>query len=562
MRKVKERSFKAILQSGAIITTLIAVYILNDSSYSVLDALGFHSPFAKATIILLLLAALNIPFIAIFYFKRNKVVATIKLSHNQYLALFNNPINGVYVVDKEGYVQDINLALCKMLGYVYKDIVGKHYSTFLAKKSMERLNLDRDLQPDKSLVTTEQIIHKNGEILYIEVLSVPFFDPHGKKTGLVGVAKDVTKEKMYSEQLDVLKQRYKSLFDKNPHLACIIDKDGKITETNQTFQDHMGSYKVGVHFKEIIAKDSVDETINLFHKALEGETVTGTNELTGVSGNKIYIDYKSIPIMVNGSLEGIFVVARDITEESRLESLVKKDLQLANLLQHSVISKPLHTNEINISGYFVLANTVGGDLYVWYQIDDGRYGVLILDVMGHGVSSALISMSIRSLLEGLITRVQDPILVMEELNRHMYQLFNFNSTDSVRYFTSIYMLIDTKLKEIKYVNAGHPSGILSYSDKTYELMESNCPPLGLMKKINIESSSIQYEGRTKIILYTDGVLESTGMKRAGEAISVIANAFTQNPNLECEAFVLEALNKRKAPTEDQDDISILKVDLF
>ncbi|MBZ4317281.1 SpoIIE family protein phosphatase, partial [Mycobacterium tuberculosis] len=89
-------------------------------------------------------------------------------------------------------------------------------------------------------------------------------------------------------------------------------------------------------------------------------------------------------------------------EEERAE-----ELHLATYVQRSVLSKPLLQEHIQITGEFHPSHELSGDLFYWNQISPSQYAVFIMDVVGHGISSALVSMSIRSLLRGLFTNVQD-----------------------------------------------------------------------------------------------------------------------------------------------------------
>ena len=58
-------------------------------------------------------------------------------------------------------------------------------------------------------------------------------------------------------------------------------------------------------------------------------------------------------------------------------------------------------------------------MYYWYKIDENRYGIILLDVMGHGVSASLVCMFISSVLRETIKSLIDPELVMKDLNKYM-----------------------------------------------------------------------------------------------------------------------------------------------
>lgn len=101
---------------------------------------------------------------------------------------------------------------------------------------------------------------------------------------------------------------------------------------------------------------------------------------------------------------------------------IQYELDLANQVQRSMLSGPFQGENVKISAVYKPSFELAGDLYAWYQISPTRYGVILLDVMGHGISSSLVCMYIYSILKDTITGQCDPVSVMKELNRRMNQL--------------------------------------------------------------------------------------------------------------------------------------------
>lgn len=75
--------------------------------------------------------------------------------------------------------------------------------------------------------------------------------------------------------------------------------------------------------------------------------------------------------------------------------------------------------------------------------------------MGHGVSSALITMSLQSMFQKLISKGVAPDMVLKELDQFLHNLFQ-NNEDAWHYCTAIYLNIDISEQTIEYINAGHP----------------------------------------------------------------------------------------------------------
>ncbi|UJF32880.1 PP2C family protein-serine/threonine phosphatase [Paenibacillus hexagrammi] len=157
-----------------------------------------------------------------------------------------------------------------------------------------------------------------------------------------------------------------------------------------------------------------------------------------------------------------------------------KDLHLAKLIQQSLLSQPLRTEGITIEGRYIPSHPLGGDMYAWYQLEEHRYGIMIMDVMGSGVAASLVCMSIRSLLEGIIRKCVDPEIVMMELNAHMYKLFRKTNSPLPFYFTALYAVIDTRSHTLEYINAGHTSGFLVHGETGMTELGSTSVPIGMM----------------------------------------------------------------------------------
>jgi sigma-B regulation protein RsbU (phosphoserine phosphatase) len=199
---------------------------------------------------------------------------------------------------------------------------------------------------------------------------------------------------------------------------------------------------------------------------------------------------------------------QEIDWHKERDKQVKFKLELAKKVQRNVLSQPINDENVGISAIYQPSTELAGDFYAWYRIDENRYGVILLDMMGHGIASSLVCMYISSVLKDTITRITEPDLVMHELNRYMNQLYKKEELLNY-YFTAIYLVLDTNKRTIDYVNAGHPPGKLLIGDQA-TLLTEGCCAIGLFENIDIRKGSIPYEDHMKLVLYTDGLSESLG----------------------------------------------------
>lgn len=218
-------------------------------------------------------------------------------------------------------------------------------------------------------------------------------------------------------------------------------------------------------------------------------------------------DYTTKPIKITELLARIRSALRykaAVDERKKYEARLQYDLDLAQKIQQSALTPPISNDEIDVRALYLPSKKLAGDMYAWFQVAPNRYGVIIFDVMGHGVSSALITMGIRSILPGLVSNVQYPVDVMSELNRQM--TFLFSGEDMQSYFTAVYCYIDTTKRQIEYVNAGHPPVIVT-SDSGVTRLETTGVPVGMFEEPNFESNVIEIEPGMTMHMYTDGLME-------------------------------------------------------
>ncbi|EMY4797980.1 MULTISPECIES: fused response regulator/phosphatase [Bacillus cereus group] len=222
------------------------------------------------------------------------------------------------------------------------------------------------------------------------------------------------------------------------------------------------------------------------------------------------MDYITKPINKVELLARMRVALRlksELNWHKEQEENLRNELDLATQVQRNLLSSPLREEHIKIEASYLPSFKLAGDMYYWYKIDENRYGIILLDVMGHGVSASLVCMFISSVLRETIKSLIDPELVMKDLNKYMTLLHNEN--DNIPYyFTAIYLVVNTEDRTIEYVNAGHPSGyVLVDETNVVELNRGSCA-VGFFDEIKVEKTVIPFEKNAQITLFTDGVLEA------------------------------------------------------
>lgn len=281
----------------------------------------------------------------------------------------------------------------------------------------------------------------------------------------------------------------------------------KCNEINVILLDVMMPEMDGIEACRILKQNPQWKDIQvIFITALEDKAKL--SEALDVGG----IDYITKPINRVELLARIRVGKRlksELDWHTNQEKIIQRELNLAARVQQSLLSPPLQKSNIAITASYLPSSNLAGDLYYWDKLDENRYAVMLLDMMGHGVSASLVCMYISSVLREAIKKLTEPELVIAELNRYMNLLQN-EKENLLYYFTGVYFIIDTKEKTMEYVNAGHPTGYALIDGQQTVPITQTSYAVGFVEDIKIEKKIINFNSSIQVVLYTDGVLEAMG----------------------------------------------------
>jgi serine phosphatase RsbU (regulator of sigma subunit) len=165
---------------------------------------------------------------------------------------------------------------------------------------------------------------------------------------------------------------------------------------------------------------------------------------------------------------------------------------------------------LGFSHRYISATAVGGDFFDFFAINDTMGGVLICDVMGHGMRAALITAIMRGLIEELMPLAPDPEKFLTEINRSLRAILR--QTREPFLATAFYAVADLAAGELRFSNAGHPSPFLvNWDARTVEPIRNydarHGPALGLFERTVYPTCRISLSTRDRLILFTDGIYE-------------------------------------------------------
>ena len=180
---------------------------------------------------------------------------------------------------------------------------------------------------------------------------------------------------------------------------------------------------------------------------------------------------------------------------------LERDLAAARLTQQSLIpQKPPKLPGWEVAACYRPVIQVGGDIYGWLQMKDGRMLFWIADGTGHGAAAALLTTLAKLLFHHGSVENDTPARVMEAVNNDFRSIFGARS-----FMTAMCIALDPVTGRASVVGAGHPPLLMARRSGGTESIASIAPPLGLIEHPRFTETIVDLNLGDAFLLYTDGL---------------------------------------------------------
>lgn len=254
---------------------------------------------------------------------------------------------------------------------------------------------------------------------------------------------------------------------------------------------------------------------------------------------------------------------------------MEADLRAAARLQRSLLpERSGSVHGVRFEWLFAPSSIVAGDFFNVFALDDRRVGFFLLDVAGHGVAAALLSVALSKILtpgagtsSPLMTggrgsggtRVATPGEVAAELNRRFAA-----DDDTMSYFTMVYGVLDSVSRELDLVQCGHPPPVLMPAEGQARLLGDGGSPLGLLSEIDCPRVKLRLHAGDRLAVYSDGITEcedARGRALSEAGLLTLLKA-TEAASLSSMLRRLEGeLARHRGGRSFDDDVSLLALEL-
>jgi phosphoserine phosphatase RsbU/P len=176
----------------------------------------------------------------------------------------------------------------------------------------------------------------------------------------------------------------------------------------------------------------------------------------------------------------------------------------ARRIQQALLPKTSPLIEgFTVDGYCQPAGAVSGDWFDYVPMPNGRWGLVIADVVGKGMPAALVMSATRAIVRGLAETVAGPGEVLSSLNRVLLKDYGAGT-----FVTMVFAVLHPESRQLTLANAGHPWPILSDGKEARFLQTDSGIPLGVQEGAYAETTVTLPPG-SRLLLFTDGITEAT-----------------------------------------------------
>jgi sigma-B regulation protein RsbU (phosphoserine phosphatase) len=195
-------------------------------------------------------------------------------------------------------------------------------------------------------------------------------------------------------------------------------------------------------------------------------------------------------------------------ELEKANAALDRELLTVSNIQRSLLPPQLPSIPgVDLAVHYETARRAGGDYYDFFDFGDGRWGILIADVCGHGADAAVLMAITHAIARTCTEAADDPAVRLGYINEHLFRHYTERSRAFVTAFYGVY---DTRTHRFAYASAGHDSPrVLSNSGGTTGELESGKNlPLGVAASEQFQTYEHQFAPGDTIVFFTDGITEA------------------------------------------------------
>jgi sigma-B regulation protein RsbU (phosphoserine phosphatase) len=258
-----------------------------------------------------------------------------------------------------------------------------------------------------------------------------------------------------------------------------------------------------------------------------------------------------------------YVIAQRIIADDRKLLSLTDEMRAATRIQKAILPREIPTLEnASIAVRYAPMTEVAGDLYNFLKVQPCRMGVLVADVMGHGVPAALVASMVKVAVSTRCGNDGRPSSIIAGLNTTLCQ------EARGQYVTATNVYLDTANGVGRYATGAHPPPLLWHrGTQTVEKLGESGLLLGVRPGETYEEREFRFEAGDRLLIYTDGLVEAENASGESFGEAALPAFIDEKRNCEAEQFAELLLQDALDWTRDargqgqEDDITFVVIDL-
>ena len=492
---------------------------------------------------------------------------------------------GMALTQPDGGFTEVNDAICEFFGYDAETLLTKSWIELTAPADLELTVRNRD-DLVAGLIDSyrmhKQYVHADGHLIWGDVTQACLRGDDGGVQTLITQIVDVTDEVRSRDELEdsrrellLAAERYRKMIDNSIIPAALSRGDGSLAMVNPAMCDFLGydaEALLSMTWMDLVAPEDLEEGYRATQELIAGQrdSYRGKQRLIRADGRRLFGDLSmGCNRNAGGEFENIIAQIIDITEqvESR-DRLAQREAQLSGEIAsaakyvESLLPGPL-TGEVEVSSRYLPSQEVGGDCFHYRWLDDDLLEIYLIDVSGHGVRPALLSVSVHNMIRSgslPLSTLLRPERVLSKLN----SLFQMEQQDDA-YFSMWYGLYECSSRTVRFATAGSPPALVFHptpdGDWQHTALVTASVPVGMFPDSRYESQIYTVPAGARMLLFSDGAFE---LPLSGGSIGTLAEFTGVVLNqLRADDFsvdaIVEQLRARSVGGQFEDDCSLIAV---
>ncbi len=452
----------------------------------------------------------------------------LRRSEERYRVLAENAWDVVWTMSLDGSITYVSPSIERVRGLTAQEAMAQRpdqinppASAAVVADYFDRLftAIKQDSRPPEFRGELEYY-RKDGSIMIGELQVIPRCSAGGSVVEIVGVTRDISERK----RCEAAEARYRRLIDTSVVATNLIAADGRVILVNDAMC-HLVGYDaatlVTMTWRDLTVPEDPASDVDAIADLLAGrhDSWRTTRRYTHADGHLIWGD-ESLSCLRNqdGAPEYVAIQIIDITEEvqaqHQLAEQVQRNRDLAERLRAELDSAARYVTSIlpgemsgsvQVSYRYLPPQEIGGDCFGYTWLDDDNLIFYLIDVSGHGVEPALVSVSAHNLLRSGLLR-SEILVTPDEVLTELNQLFEMERHGG-NYLTIWFGTYRASTRILRYAGAGHPPAA-AFVGGSPTLLASQAPPVGMFGDTVFTTSVFAVPHGCQLLLYTDGALES------------------------------------------------------